>query len=186
MSRFVDSIIAYRILRMLVTPFESTDAFRLGIIDKKGKELKKMEDLNTVDERDAYTILHRMIFRIKRIIEKVPVENKKLASMAAALALIKEHYNNKEPLDLEYQYLRLLENTDTLTEEIQFIHNYIDNNQILPFKYFIEEVPANNAVATPGIDGFTPETMGVRRKKVPILKRSEVLNVKRTNKLFQR
>ena len=89
MTRFVDSIIAYRILRMLTTPFEETDAFRLGIVDNKGKELKKMRELNSVDERDAYSILHRMIFRLKRIIEKVPIENKKLASFAAALSLIK-------------------------------------------------------------------------------------------------
>lgn len=90
MGRFVDSIIAYRILRMLTTPFNETDAYRLGIIDDKGKELKKMGSLNSVDERDAYSILHRMVFRIKRIIEKVPVENKKLVSFAAALSLIKE------------------------------------------------------------------------------------------------
>ena len=74
MTRFVDSLIAYRILRMLTTAFEDTDAYRLGIIDKKGKELKKMSQLNSADEKDAYSILHRMIFRIKRIIEKVPVD----------------------------------------------------------------------------------------------------------------
>ena len=57
MSRFVDSLIAFRIPKMLVTPFAETDAFRLGIVDAKGKELKKMSQLNTVEERDAYTIL---------------------------------------------------------------------------------------------------------------------------------
>ena len=48
MGRFVDSIIAYRILRMLTTPFNETDAYRLGIIDDKGKELKKMGSLNSM------------------------------------------------------------------------------------------------------------------------------------------
>ena len=62
MSRFVDSIIAYRILQMLVTPFDKTDAFRLGIIDKNGKELKPMTQLNTVQEKDAYSILHRLVY----------------------------------------------------------------------------------------------------------------------------
>jgi len=101
MGRFVDSVIAYRILRLLTTPFEETDAFRLGIIDAKGKELKKMRDLNTVEERDAYSILHRMVYRIKRIIEKVPIDNKKIATFAAALSLIKEHAEDKsEPIDL--------------------------------------------------------------------------------------
>ena len=68
MGRLVDSVIAYRILRMLTIPFIETDAYKLGIIDAKGKELIPMRSLNSVKERDAYTILHRMIFRIKRII----------------------------------------------------------------------------------------------------------------------
>lgn len=172
MGRFVDSLIAYRILRMLVTPFEETDAFRLGIIDAKGKELKKMASLNTVEERDAYSILHRMIFRIKKIIEKVPVENKRLVSFAAALSLIKEHYqNNKEPLDLEMQYLNRL-NTN-LNEELEFIEQY--ENKIFTFKQFVEEAPANNAAATPGIDGFTPETLGVPKGKQPkLLRRKKI------------
>jgi len=172
MGRFVDSLIAYRILRMLVTPFEETDAFRLGIIDAKGKEIKKMASLNTVEERDAYSILHRMIFRIKKIIEKVPVENKRLVSFAAALSLIKEHYqNNKEPLDLEMQYLNRL-NTN-LNEELEFIKQY--DKKIFTFKQFVEEAPANNAAATPGIDGFTPETLGVPKGKQPkLLRRKKI------------
>lgn len=185
MTRFVDSFIAYRILRMLVTPFEETDAYRLGIIDSRGKELKKMRDLNSVDERDAYTILHRMVFRLKKIIEKVPVENKKLASFAAALALIKEHANtDREPLDLEIQYLNKLQYTD-LTEDIHYIHNFIHNKNMLTFKMFFEEAPANNAAATPGIEGFTPETMGVK-KKPKILKRNEVSYVKSIKKFISR
>ena len=100
MGRFVDSIIAYRILKMLVTPFEDTDAFRQGIVDKDGKELKKMAQLNTVAERDAYTILHRLVFRLKRIVNKVPIENKKFLNLAAAYSLIKEHYEaDREPIN---------------------------------------------------------------------------------------
>ena len=86
MGRLVDSVIAYRILRMLTIPFEETDAYKLGIIDAKGKELKRMAQLHTAEERDAYTILHRMVYRIKRIIEKVPVDNKRIITFAAAFA----------------------------------------------------------------------------------------------------
>ena len=168
MGRFIDSVIALRILRLLTTPFDQTDAYQMGIIDAKGKELKRMNTLNTVEERDAYTILHRMIFRIKKIIEKVPVENKRLVSFAAALSLIKEHYeNNKEPLDLELQFVNRL-NTD-LNEEIKFIQE--SSTKIFTFKQFVEEAPANNAAATPGIDGFTPETLGVPKGKQPKLLR---------------
>ena len=180
MGRFVDSIIAYRILRMLVTPFVDTDAYRLGIVDAKGKELKKMSQLNTVEEQNAYSILHRMIFRLKRIIEKVPLENKKLLSFAAALALIKENIDNDhEPIDLEAQFLNKLHIANTLTEDINITNTFFQKKQMLPFKLYIEDAPANNAAATPGIAGFTPETIGVRPKKVkPVLvRRKEVKNV---------
>lgn len=175
MGRFVDSVIAYRILRMLVTPFEETEAYKLGIVDAKGKELKRMNQLNTVAERDAYSILHRMVFRIKRIIEKVPTENKKLISFAAALSLVKEHVEDKnELINLEELYLDRL-NSELLQEDIDITYNFLNNRYLMPFKLFAEEVPANNAVATPGIDGFTPDTMGVKKKrKKIILKRNEV------------
>ena len=41
MSRVIDAVIAYRVLKLLVTPFNKTKAFELGIIDDKGKVLKK-------------------------------------------------------------------------------------------------------------------------------------------------
>ena len=160
MSRFVDSIITYRILKLLVTPFNKTDAYKQGIIDANGKVLKKDRELNTVAERDAYTLLHRLVFRLKRIIEKVPIENKKLASYAAALALIKEQVElNNEPINIEEQYLKKT-NTD-LTEEIEYLNTLLNERRILNFKQFMEEAPANSAAASPGVDGFTPDTVGV-------------------------
>lgn len=175
MTRFVDSIIAYRILRLLTIPFEDTDAYRLGIIDRKGKELKKMSQLNSAEEKDAYSILHRMIYRIKRIIEKVPLENKKLLSFTAALALIKEnYYNTTEPIDLETKFLEKL-NEEVLQEDLLLTEKFLNEKFTLTFKQFVEEAPANNAAATPGIAGFTPDTIGVKKKKkFTILRRSGV------------
>ena len=177
MGRLVDSVIAYRILRMLTTPFEETDAFKLGIIDAKGKELIPMRSLNTVNERDAYSILHRMIFRIKRIIEKVPVENKKLATFAAALSLVKENYeNNCEPIDLELQYLNRL-NTD-LTEEIKYVVENLNTKKVYTFKQYSEDAaaPIANNAGSPGVAGFTPDTLGVPKGKQPsLLKRKKVI-----------
>lgn len=177
MGRLVDSVIAYRILRMLTTPFEETDAYKLGIIDAKGKELKRMSQLNSADERDAYTILHRMVFRIKRIIEKVPVDNKRITTFAAALSLIKENYENKiEPIDLELQYLNRL-NTD-LTEDINYVVENLTNKKIYTFKQYTEDAaaPIANNAGSPGVAGFTPETLGVPKgKQPPLLKRKKVI-----------
>jgi len=176
MGRFVDSVITYRILRILTTPFIKTEAYKLGIIDENGKELKKMSSLQSVAERDAYTILHRMIYRIKRIIERIPVANKQIITLAAALSLIKEHTStNNEPIDIEIQYLNRLKSN--LTEEIIQVNSYINEYKTLTFKQFVEEAPANNAAATPGIDGFTPDTIGVKKRKKSIIYRRGLPNV---------
>lgn len=164
-TRFVDSVITYRILRLLVTPFVDTDAYKLGIVDNRGKELKRMRDLHTVKERDAYTLLHRLVFRLKRIIEKVPVENKKLLSFAAALALIKEHHDKGiEPVTLEQQFLSFLKEDTDLSYEIGIVNSFIQQKKILPFYAFYEDAPVNNAAATPGIDSLAPGTVVVKRK----------------------
>lgn len=173
MGRFVDNIIAFRILRLLTVSFEETDAFRLGIIDRKGKELKRMQDLHTDEELTAYTLLHRLVFRIKRIIEKVPIENKKIVTYAAALALIKECVDkNIEPLDLEVRYIN--KTRSNLTEEIDWVNNNLNFNSIFTFRQFTEEgegvavAPENNISATAGIqrpEGSLLLKKPLRRKK---------------------
>ena len=133
MGKFVDSIIAYRILKLLVTPFDQTDAYKLGIIDAKGKELKRMQELNSVNERDAYTLLHRLVFRLKKIIEKVPIDNKKLLSLAAAYALIKENLDqNNEPIDLETQYINKL--NEELQSEVMIVEEFLYEKKLFTFK----------------------------------------------------
>ncbi len=163
MGRFVDSVITYRILRLLTTPFKDTEAFKLGIIDSKGKELKRMSSLNTVKARDAYTILHRLVFRLKKIIEKVPIQNKKVLSYAAALALIRENLElQHEPIELESLFFDKI--SSNLIQEVQIIKTYIEEGTTLTFKQYLEEdIPANNAGGG-GIAGFTPDTLGVPRK----------------------
>lgn len=175
MTRAIDSIITYRILSLLVTPFEDTEAFKLGIVDNKGKELKKMGQLNTVQERDAYTLLHRLVFRLKRIIEKVPVENKKLLSFAAALTLIKEeHEANRESLDLEFKFAKRL--TVVSQESIVVVENFINNKYIKPFKIYNEEL-ASNAVGRGSVAGI-----GVGAKGEPGLTPDQMKKYKDRNK----
>tara|TARA_B100000941_G_scaffold65955_1_gene43919 strand:- start:1243 stop:1722 length:480 start_codon:yes stop_codon:yes gene_type:complete len=86
MSRGIDFLITYRVIKMLITPFEKTEAFKRGIIDKKGKVLikyKKVEGSN----KKHYTLLHRFTFNLKRILQKVGLGSK-LGSFAVALALL--------------------------------------------------------------------------------------------------
>ena len=82
----------YKFLRILTQPFNETDAFKLGIIDEKGKILKKHKKLKTTEEKDSYTLMHRLVWKLKRLMEKIPFGKSRLASYAAALWLIKESH----------------------------------------------------------------------------------------------
>ena len=91
MSRAVDLLITYRIMKLLVTPFNKQEAYKYGIIDDKGKVLRKWSTINKSQEKKSYTILHRFVFNLKRILQKVGLGGK-LGTFAVALAtLIREH-----------------------------------------------------------------------------------------------
>ena len=70
-NRAVDLVITYRVIKLLVTPFNKQEAFKQGIIDKDGNVLRKYRTLKTTAEKKSYTILHRFIFNLKRILSKV-------------------------------------------------------------------------------------------------------------------
>ena len=40
MGRAIDLFVTYRFIKLLTTPFEKTEAYKLGIIDKDGATLK--------------------------------------------------------------------------------------------------------------------------------------------------
>ena len=92
MGRAVDLFVVYRFLRVLVTPWHKQEAFKLGIIDKDGKTLKKSRDLGTEVEKSAFTLLHRLVFNLKRIMMKIPGVRTQLGTYATALFLLREHY----------------------------------------------------------------------------------------------
>ena len=114
MSRIIDAIIAYRVLKLLVTPFNKTQAYKMGIIDDKGKVLIKSKDfLKTFSSqelpkaRKAYTMLIRFVFNLKRLLSKVGVRGPLSTAAAAAIAFFKEE--NGQNLEVEkivYKHLK--------------------------------------------------------------------------------
>lgn len=94
-GKYIDLFATYRFLRILTIPWEDQEAFKLGIIDGEGKRIKEKK-LTTSNEKDAYTMLHRMVFNFKRILSKVPLVKSKLGTYAAALFLLKEHLRGDE------------------------------------------------------------------------------------------
>jgi len=87
-TRAADTFYAFRFLRLLTTPWKKMGAYKLGLIDENGKVIKKPE---TGEERSKYTIFHKLVFNLKRMLNKIPLGKTTLASYIAALYLIKEH-----------------------------------------------------------------------------------------------
>mgnify|MGYP005741671993 FL=1 len=102
MSRGIDFLITYRVVKMLITPFEKTEAFKRGIIDEKGKVLIKYRNVIKQSDKKHYTLLHRFVFNLKRILQKVGLGSK-LGSFAVALALLikedKSYVNYKDAIE---------------------------------------------------------------------------------------
>tara|TARA_B100001013_G_scaffold333714_1_gene250867 strand:+ start:373 stop:969 length:597 start_codon:yes stop_codon:yes gene_type:complete len=141
MGRAIDLLITYRVIKLLVTSWEKHDAFKYGIIDKKGKILRKSRTLKDRKEKNAYTILHRFIFNLKRILQRVGLGSK-IGTFGVALAmLIKEgKFNNEskyllEDKLLEYLKKKKLFNYDDIQIKEQFFN---DSNYLKPGYYSLK------------------------------------------------
>ena len=127
MGRAVDLFVTYRFLKLLTTPFEKTDAFKLGIIDANGhrirlpKSSKPAVELTTSELKNSYTILHKLIFNIKKLFAKVPGLRTKVGTYAAALFLLKDTFKEhvEDPDMFEKEFIKYLkENNIELDREI--------------------------------------------------------------------
>ena len=139
MGRAIDLFVTYRFLRLLTTPFEKTDAFKLGIIDEKGnriklpKSTKPAVELSTSELQSAYTILHKLIFNIKKLFNKIPGLRTKVGTYAAALFLLKDTFKESvdDPDIFEKEFVKFLkENNIELDDEIS--EDVIGFGEVLP------------------------------------------------------
>ena len=139
MGRAIDLFVTYRFLRLLTTPFEKTDAYKFGIIDKDGNRVKKPKstkpavELATSELKNSYTILHKLVFNIKKLFSKVPGLRTKVGTYAAALFLLKdpfkEHVDDPDMFEKEFmKYLK--ENDIELDNEISEV--VIGFGEVLP------------------------------------------------------
>ena len=131
MGRAIDLFVTYRFLKLLTTPFEKQDAFKLGIIDKDGNRIKQPNstrpavELATTEQKNSYTILHKLVFNIKKIFAKVPGLRTKVGTYAAALFLLKDTFKESvdDPDMFEKEFMKYLkeegvELDNSISEEV--------------------------------------------------------------------
>jgi len=130
MGRAIDLFVTYRFIKLLTTPFEKTDAYQMGIIDADGNRTDKK--LYKEKEQKAYTILHKLVFNIKKIFGKVPGLRTKMGTYAAALFLLKDTFKEhvEDPQVFEKEFLKYLKENNieidnSITEEVS-----LDNGKL--------------------------------------------------------
>lgn len=141
-----DLIYAFRFVRLLTTPWEETDAFKLGIIDENGNRNKRVR-IDNSKTRDAYTPFIRIAFNIKRLLQKVPGGRSRIGSFAAGLYLIREKYG------LSDNHLQKILNKvgvdplDILSESSQWF--VLEDERISPGIYRITNTKVVNSTFEP-------------------------------------
>ena len=123
MGRAIDLFVTYRFIRLLTTAFEKSDAFKMGIIDKDGNRTDKK--LETSAEKNAYTVLHKLVFNIKKIFGKVPGLRTNIGTYAAAIFLLKDTFKEhvEDPQVFEKEFMKFIKENnieldDTIVEEV--------------------------------------------------------------------
>ena len=153
-SNALNYVVLYKLISRMIKPIKKTKAYELGIVDEKGKILRKSRTLKTKEEKDALTRLDIFVFNLKRVLG--PLGRSKLTNIVGALYLLKEQdnleiFNNEENrfVLVESRYASFLE---SLTKE-----DYL----------FIEEIA--NAVGdgsnVAGLTGDPPVDLKKKKKK---------------------
>ncbi|UTS52000.1 hypothetical protein [Synechococcus phage BUCT-ZZ01] len=150
----LDNLIALRIIYLLVQPFEKSEAFKLGVIDANGNPLLKIKDMSQ-QQKTNYTMLHRLVFRLKKIISAAPLGKTRIASIAAAYMLVKECLDKQEePDNIEIMFEELsqkYENLDMLIESEYTIKTVLDGIEQLEV---LTKILEDAVTTTAGVAGY--------------------------------
>jgi hypothetical protein len=145
----VDVFLTYQFIKRLLLPFKEWDAYKLGIIDEKGKVLKKRKDLKTPEEKASWGYFDILTTNLKKLLSKAPGGDTLIASSVASYLLLKENKSDKL-LDEKYFEEKFYKTLHELAEE--------------------GEVPANN-VGGGDVKGFDPllikKVKKILRRKMP-------------------
>jgi len=126
----IDIFLVYQFLKRLVTPFNKTKAYELGLIDANGKLLRKAK---TTEEQRAMGYFDRLVFNLKRLLALVPGGKTVLASYVAALLLLKEKNE------------RLVDDENYLAEQFKNQMNVVDINEFKKFEKLYSELSEDNS-----------------------------------------
>ena len=164
MSRALDAVVGIRLLKLLSTPINKSKAFQLGIVDNDGNKVK---DPSNTNERNAYTLLNRFVFKVQRALTRSSDRNaRRLLTFAAAMALLREYKDDDDDLDVAVLLEHYMED-----EKVKQQARLLESN-VLSFKNYMSEMNgvAGGAIAGIGVGpqgepGVDPRLMPMARRK---------------------
>ena len=82
----------FKFIKMMSEPFTKMRAYKFGIIDEKGKFLKKVETLESQKEKQSVDAFNRLIINLKKVFQKVPDPKFKaqMRTLPTAMVLLKD------------------------------------------------------------------------------------------------
>jgi len=124
----LQSLAAYKIIKALATPFPKWPAYKLGLIDDKGRTLREPK---TKEEKDSLSLFDRVIKNVKKLIMRAPMGSFAVGSLIVALKILKEDAGH-DVTDIVLEYLDdngivLQLNEDDNSKEPFCQGKYIDN-----------------------------------------------------------
>jgi len=132
-----NAFVAYKFLKILSTPFKKTDAYKTGVLDKDGNQLIKRKNFSS-DQKKSYNIFHHLIYKLKKLMHKVPIMKSRIGSFATALwfikQTIKEEYGESEATMIEEVFLDYLKDNGYNIE----LNESLINGEIAPGTYIKE------------------------------------------------
>ena len=137
----VDAILTYQFIKKLITPFNKMPAYALQLIDENGNFLKRRNNY-TSQEKKALGLFDIMVINLKKLIAKVPFGKTRIATLAAAMLLLRS-----TPLKEDVM-------TDTLFSLEEDFNNTMNELELLEDA----SAPVN---ATAGVAGLHPDSIGV-------------------------
>lgn len=131
-SAALDMYFVYKFAKFISMDWTDWEAYKLGIIDEKGNVIKKASERTLSTEKHNYTFFHRLLRKLKQLMEKLPGMKSKLGKAAAAYFLFKEelvkHGTNAEMLD--EAFIDYCNDTMPLNEAMQ-MRTILDNHLML-------------------------------------------------------
>lgn len=162
-----DLVYTFRFLKLLVTPFNETEAYKAGIIDENGKRRKEFS-MNTLDNRkayqDHYTPFHRLVYNVKRFLSNAPGGSSRIASYASALYLIREEYGISEEELRQGLTEAGIDPTDMLVEDSKWF--VLEDQRLSPGIYRVKNPKCLNHIFDDLVNPF--DKIRVEDKAYPV------------------